>query len=80
LFLKVVSLKSLNHLHFTYSSVQVLHFIRILSVWHAASVFVTITDVEIVEIHIVACLLKARIVKPAETAVAREQLCQHTGY
>jgi hypothetical protein len=27
--------------------------------------------------HIVACTLKARIVKPAETAVAREQLCKH---
>jgi hypothetical protein len=25
----------------------------------------------------VACLLKARIVKPAETAVARERLCKH---
>jgi hypothetical protein len=29
------------------------------------------------EVHIVAYLLKARIVKPAETAIAREQLCKH---
>jgi hypothetical protein len=28
-------------------------------------------------IRIAACLLKARIVKPAETAVARERLCKH---
>jgi hypothetical protein len=28
--------------------------------------------------NIVTSLLKARIVKPAETAVAREQLCKHT--
>jgi hypothetical protein len=27
--------------------------------------------------NIVACLLKVRIVKPAETAVARERLCKH---
>jgi hypothetical protein len=27
--------------------------------------------------HIVACLLKARIVKLAETATAREGLCKH---
>jgi hypothetical protein len=29
-------------------------------------------------IHIVACLLKARTVKPAETSVVRERLCKHT--
>jgi hypothetical protein len=28
--------------------------------------------------YIVASLLKTRIVKPAETAVASEQLCQHS--
>jgi hypothetical protein len=27
-------------------------------------------------LHIVACLLKARMVEPAEMAVAREQLCK----
>jgi hypothetical protein len=27
--------------------------------------------------HTVACLLKSRIVKPAETTVARERLCKH---
>jgi hypothetical protein len=28
-------------------------------------------------IYIVECLLKARVVKPAETAVARERFCKH---
>jgi hypothetical protein len=28
-------------------------------------------------VNIVACLLKARIVKPAQTAVARERFCKH---
>jgi hypothetical protein len=28
-------------------------------------------------LHIVAYLLKARIVKPAETTVGRERLCEH---
>jgi hypothetical protein len=31
----------------------------------------------ITEDNIVACLLKAEIVKPAGTAVARERLCEH---
>jgi hypothetical protein len=30
-----------------------------------------------IKIHIVACLLKARIVKPAETAVLTELLCKY---
>jgi hypothetical protein len=30
------------------------------------------------DIHIVAYLLKGRIVKPTETAVARERLCRQT--
>jgi hypothetical protein len=28
--------------------------------------------------YIVACLLKARLMEPAETAVAREHLCKHS--
>jgi hypothetical protein len=31
-------------------------------------------------IHIMACLLEGRTVKPAETAFARERLCKHVRF